>query len=116
MAGTVFGDRLNELTDHLAAITNDRHIGNPVLSDLRRVDIGVNHLGVWSKAVQLARHSVIETGPQGDQQVRALQRTHGRHRTVHSGHAVVQWVGVREGTTRHQSGDDWHAGQLGELF
>ncbi|SHU32967.1 Uncharacterised protein [Mycobacteroides abscessus subsp. abscessus] len=88
----------------------------PVLTDLGRVDVGVNHLGLRRKRVQLPGNPVIESGTQGDQQIAALQCGHRTDRAVHPGHTHVQLVAVGECTARHKGGDDGDAGQFGQFL
>ncbi|RPK42869.1 hypothetical protein EES39_20180 [Streptomyces sp. ADI92-24] len=118
VAGVALGvlglDRLDEVGDDLAGVTDDRHVGGAVLADLRRVDVRVHDLGVRGEAVQLAGDPVVEPGPQGDEQVGLLQRGDGGDRTVHTGHSHVQRVAVGEGAERHQCGGDGRSGQLGQ--
>jgi hypothetical protein len=72
---------------------DDRHVGDPVLRDLRRVDVGVHDLGVGREARQLAGDPVVEAGAERDQQVGLLQRGDRGHRAVHAGHPqVLRWL------------------------
>ena len=87
-----------------------------VLADLGGVDVGVNHLGLWRKGVQLPGDPVVEAGAEGDDQVTALQGRDRRDGAVHAGHAEVLAVAVREGSAGHQGGDDRDSGQLGQFL
>ena len=95
-------------------VTDDRHVGDAVLADLGRVDVGVDHLGVGGEGRQLAGHAVVEAGPEGDEEVGLLQRRHRRDGAVHAGHAEVERVAVGHRTARHERRDDRDPGQLDE--
>ena len=105
----------DQLGDHGFDVTDDRHVGVPVLADLGGIDVGVNDLGLRGERVELSGDPVIETGAQRDQQVAALQPGHRRDGAVHTRHAQVLVVAVREGAARHQCGDHRDAGQLGQF-
>ncbi|CAM5513511.1 hypothetical protein SANTM175S_00990 [Streptomyces antimycoticus] len=112
--GVLLLDGLDEVGEDLAGVTDDRHVGGAVLADLRRVDVGVDDLGVRGEAVQLAGDAVVEAGSEGDDQVGLLQRGDGGDRTVHARHSHVQRVAVGERAERHQGGGDGRSGELGE--
>ena len=87
----------------------------PVLADLGRVDVGVDHLRARRERVEVAGHPVVEAGAEADDQVAALQPGDRGDGAVHAGHAEVLRVAVGEGAAGHQRGDHRHAGQLGQL-
>ena len=99
-------ERLRQVDDDLLGVPHDRHVGDTVLADLRRVDIRVDDLGERGEAVECAGDAVVEAGTDRDEQVRALQRRHGRHAAVHSRHTEVQLMAVREGAARHERRHD----------
>ena len=59
---------------------------------LRRVDVHMDHFGVWREGVQLAGDAVVKTGADGDEQVTLLHRQVCRFGAVHPQHAQI--VGV----------------------
>ena len=81
---------------HLTSIAHNGDVHGTNLADLRRVNIGVNYLCIWGKRRDITGHAVVETRPDGDQQVTALHSGNSRDRAVHAGHAHVQLVGIRE--------------------
>ena len=107
--------RVDQFTDDGLDVTHDRDVGVPVLADLGRIDIGVDHLGVGREGVQLAGHPVVETGAEGDQQIAALQGGNRGHGAMHPGHPQVLDVAVRERAAGHQGGHHRDAGQLGQF-
>ena len=107
--------RGDQVGDHLAAVTDDRHVGAAVLGDLGRVDVRVHDQRAGREGVQLAGDPVVEPGAERDEQVGLLQRADRRHRAVHAGHAHVLRVLVGERAPGHQRGDHRDAGQLGQL-
>ena len=107
-------DRLDEVGDDRPAVADDRHVGDAVLADLGRVDVGVDHLGVGAKVRQLPGHPVVEPGAEGDEQVGLLQAGDGGDRAVHARHTEVQRVAVGERAAGHQRGHDGDLGQLDE--
>ena len=58
--------------------------------------------------------AVVESQPDGDDHVGALDRPVHVHFAVHARHAQVQRVALRERTDPEQRRDDRHAGPLGE--
>ena len=70
---------------------------------------------IRSEGVELARDPVVESRPEGDEQITLLQSADCRYGAVHSGHTHVQWVAVGEGTSGHQCGDDRDTGEFGQL-
>ena len=76
----------------------------------------MNHLCIRGKRRNIAGHTIVETRPNGDQQVAALHSGNSRDRAVHAGHAHVQLVGIRERSQRHESGHHGNARVLGKLL
>ena len=107
-------DRRDQLGNDLEQIAHDGHFGKAVLADLSWVDVCVDHRGIGSEAGELARHAIIESSAQGDEQVRLLQGADSSDGAMHARHAQLQGVIVREGTSGHQRGHDGDAGQLGQ--
>ena len=107
-------ERDDQVGDHLAAVADDRHVGDAVLADLGRVDVGVDHLGAGGERVEVAGDPVVEPRAQADDQVALLQTRDRRDGAVHARHAEVLRVAVGEGAARHQRRDDRDAGELGE--
>ena len=105
----------DEVGDDGFDVADDRHIGRPVLADLGRVDIGVDDLGFGRKGIELSGHPVVEAGAQRDQQIAALQRRHRGNGAVHTRHAQVLPVAVRERAAGHQRGDHRDPGQLSQI-
>ena len=115
MPGRELGlDRGDELEQDLTDVADDRDVGDPVLADLGRVDVGVDDGGVRGEGVQPPGDPVVEARAEGDEQIRLLQRGDRGDRAVHPGHSEVLHVAVREGAPGHQRGDDRNAGQLGQ--
>ena len=108
-------DRLDQLLDHQAAVTDDRHVRTTHLAELGRVDVDVDDLRVRSEPVELARDTVVEPAAERDEQIGLLHRGDRRVVAVHAGHAEAQLVVVGERATGHERRDDRDAGQLGQL-
>ena len=97
------------------ASPDDRHVGDPVLRDLRRVDVGVDDLGPRREGRQLAGDPVVEPRAEGDEQVGLLQGRHRRDGAVHPGHTEVEGVRVGHRAPGHQRRHHRDLGQLDEL-
>ena len=108
-------DRGGQTADDVLAVPDDRDVGAPVLSELGRVDVGVDDLGIGREFVELAGDSVVEAGAEGDQQIGLLERGDRRVVAVHARHAERQWVAVRERAPRHEGRDHVDVAQLGQL-
>ena len=103
-----------QIGDDLEDVSHDGHVGHAVLGDLRRINVRVDHRCQRRETAELASHAVIEPGAESHHKVSTLQSSHGRHCSVHSGHAQVLRVGVGQSTSRHQRGDHRGAGDVGE--
>ena len=95
----------DQVGDHLAAVADDRHVGDAVLADLGRVDVGVDHLRAGREGVEVAGDPVVEPGAEADDQVALLQAGDRGDGAVHPGHAEVLRVAVGERAAGHQRGD-----------
>ena len=51
---------LIQLLQHAFDVADDGKIGNAVLADLGRIDVHVNHFGVWGKGRQAAGNPIVE--------------------------------------------------------
>ena len=76
----------------------------------------MNHLCIRGKRRNIAGHAIVETRPNGDQQVAALHSGNSRDRAVHAGHTHVQLMGIRERSQRHESGHHGNARVLGKFL
>jgi hypothetical protein len=74
----------------------------------------VHDLGPRGECRELAGDSVVEPGPERDDQVALLQRGDRRVRPVHARHAKRQRVGIGERSARHQRRGDGGLGCLGQ--
>src|SRR5699024_9615538 len=93
---------------------DDGHFRVAVLGDLGGVDVGVDDLGLGCEGVEAAGDTVVEAGPQGDDEVGLLQGADGGDVTVHPGHAHVQRVAVGEDAACHECGDHGDPREFGQ--
>ncbi len=100
-----------ELADHVLAVADDRHVGDPVLTDLGRVDVDVHDLRVGGEGRELAGDAVVEPRAERDQQIGALHRRDRGVVPVHARHAEAELVRIGERAPRHQGRDDREAGR-----
>ncbi len=112
--GVLTGELGQQIGEHLLEVPDDRHVGAPVLADLRRVDVRVHDGGVRGERRQLAGDPVVEACAERDDQVGLLQRCHGSDGPVHAGHAQVLRVRVGQRTASHQGGHRGGAGRVHE--
>lgn len=87
-----FGDAGQCLPD----VAHHRYVGMDDLVDLRRVDLQVDHAGVAAEVFRVARHTVVEAHPGGDQQVALLIADVRTVVAVHAQHADVAGIVARQ--------------------
>ncbi len=108
------GDLSDEGGDRFSEITDDRHIGVAVLRDFSGVNVDVYDLRSCGEGVESTGDAVIETRPEGDDEVGPLQGAHCGDGAVHSGHAEVAPIRVGESAPGGQGRDDWCVRRIDE--
>ena len=73
-----------------------------VLTELRRINVDVHNGGALGEFRQLTGHTIVESHAKSEQQISAVDRIVGIHRTVHAKHAQAQIVALRERTETHE--------------
>ena len=71
--------RDDEIGDDLFSVTNNRHVSDTVLRDFGRIDIGVNDASLGRERIKLARHAIVKTRTERDEQIALLQGADGRN-------------------------------------
>ena len=104
-----------QLTEHGLDVADDRDVHMDVLADGRRVDVDVDDLGLRAELRYLAGDPVVEPGPDGDDEVRKVDRHVGGVGAVHPHHAERQGMRAGEGTQGHERHVHWDLRQFGEL-
>ena len=64
-----FVQDLVELLQHALHIAHDGQVGGAILADLGRIDVHVNHLGVWRERGKPARNAIVKAHAERDQQI-----------------------------------------------
>ncbi len=108
------GDHRGQGAEHPARVAHDRHLDRDVLADLGRVDVDVDDPGVGGIRADVAGHPVVEAHPDGDEQVRALDRPVDVLPAVHAHVAVGERVRLVDDADPEQRPGHGDLGLLGE--
>jgi hypothetical protein len=90
------------------------HVGDAVLADLGRVDVGVDDRRARREAVELAGDAVVEARAEAMSRSLFCRAVTAATVPCMPGHAEVLRVAVGERAAGHERRDDRDAGQLGE--
>ena len=94
-------NQIHQCGEARSHISENRNIRPPVLADLCRIDLEVNHPGPRRKGVEFAGDSIIKTGSDSNQQIAVSDGEIGIGRAVHAEHAESEWMVFIEGTLPH---------------
>ena len=104
-----------QFLEHGLDVSHDRDVHLDVLADGRRVDVDVDDLGLRTELRDLSGDPVVEPGPDGDDEVREVDRHVGGVRAVHPHHAERQCMRAGEGAQGHERHVHGDLRQLGKL-
>ncbi len=81
--GVLFLEKGKNSCEDSFAVSDDGKIDSHIFADRSGIDIDVDDLGLGSKGLDLARDPVIETGPDGNQEIGLHHRHIGPIGSVH---------------------------------
>ncbi len=110
-------DPLGQQRERALHIAHEGHVGMYDLVDFGGVDLQVDDLGVRPETFGVARYAVVETHPDGDEQVALLVADVGAVVAVHPQHTDILRRGGRHGRQPQQGrGDRYVAREEGLQF
>ena len=83
-----------------------------ILRDLCGINVDVDHGRAGRKRIETTGDTIVETGTEGNDQIRTLQGPHSCNRPMHARHAEVVTIRVGERST---SGQGRHDGRISGL-
>ena len=103
-----------EREQHRPGVGDDADRGRHVLSDLRRVDVGVDDLRLRREGADLPGHAIVEAQPDAQDHVRVVHHAVRVRAAVHPEHSRREPVVLGERADAEQRGDDRGVDALGE--